>query len=188
MGHDELIRSLRSEADEQVKAIWDKAEKEAAEAREKARMESDRIKEEFERDLAEKIRTVNEAVMKEAADRARDIKLSAEAGLSERLFSLSLSCLGKLRKETGREVFLSLYKELPGGEWELAEVNPGDMDYASEIFGGVDVRPDENISGGMRVVMENGRICVTNTFEKRLERSWEDMLPLLLGDVYKEIS
>ena len=116
------------------------------------------------------------------------IKLSTGKALSERLFSLALSCLGELRGEGRKKAFMSLYKELPDVKWEHVEVHPGDMEYASEVFPEASIKPGDNISGGMRVMNGNGKICITNTLEKRLERSWEDMLPLLTRDVFKEIS
>lgn len=189
MGHEELIRSLKREADEQVRAIRDEAEKKAAGIREQGRLESGRLKKESERELALKIGAQDEAVLKEAADRARGTRLSAERALEERLYSLSLSCLAALRSGgDGKGLFRALYKELPDLEWELVEVNPEDLALASELFSGAEVRADAGISGGMRAAAENGRVCITNTYEKRLERSWEDMLPLLMGDVYEEIS
>lgn len=188
MGHDELVRSLRREADEQVRSIWDEAEKEAGKAREEARLESGRISEEFEKELADMIKVQDEVILKDAQNMAMGIKLSTGKTLSERLFSLALSCLGELRGEGRKEAFMSLYKELPAVKWEHVEVNSADMEYASEVFQGASIKPDDNISGGMRVMNGNGKICITNTLEKRLERSWEDMLPLLTRDVFKEIS
>jgi V/A-type H+-transporting ATPase subunit E len=35
---------------------------------------------------------------------------------------------------------------------------------------------------------EGGAIRVVNTLEKRLERAWREMLPLLIKDVYQEVS
>ena len=188
MGHEELVRSLRREADEQIRLIWDEAEKEAGKAREEARLESARKREEFEKELAGMIKAQDEVILKEAQNMAKGIKLSAEKAFSERLFSLALSCLVELRGEGSKEAFMRLYKELPAVKWEHVKVNSGDMKYASEVFQGASIKPEENISGGMQVLNGNGKICITNTLEKRLERSWEDMLPLLIEDVRKGIS
>ena len=46
----------------------------------------------------------------------------------------------------------------------------------------------ETITGGMDAAMEDGTIRVINTFEKRLELAWADLLPLLISDVYQEVS
>jgi vacuolar-type H+-ATPase subunit E/Vma4 len=188
MGHEELVKSLRREADEQVRSIWVEAENEAARLREEAQAESGRIREEFEKKLAKAVEDQDQVILKEARNKARTIKLSAEKALSGRLFSLALSCLKELRDKDRREVFISLCRELPDAVWDRVRVFPEDLKYASELFPDSTVEPDDNMTGGVHVTGRNGKICITNTFEKRLERAWEDMLPLLTGDVYKEIS
>jgi vacuolar-type H+-ATPase subunit E/Vma4 len=40
----------------------------------------------------------------------------------------------------------------------------------------------------MGVVGAAKRICILNSFEKRLERAWEDLLPLLIREAYKEVA
>ena len=183
MGHDELVRSLRMEADEQARTIWDEAEKLAGEAREESRLETSRINEEFKKKFADKVKAQEEVVLEDARNMAMEIKLLAGKELSERLFSLALSCLWGLNADGRKETFLTLYKELPAVQWEHVEVNSGDLEYASEVFQGASIKPDDNISGGMRVMNRDKKICITNTLEKRLEGSWEDMLPLLIADV-----
>ena len=44
----------------------------------------------------------------------------------------------------------------------------------------------ETITGGMDAETADGAIRVVNTFEKRIERAWADLLPLLIKDVYQE--
>ena len=67
-------------------------------------------------------------------------------------------------------------------------VNPEDIELAKAYFPDSEIIPDGNISGGLDVLTGDGRIRVINTFEKRLERAWADMLPELIRDIYKEIS
>ena len=66
MGHDELVSSLRREADEQVRSIWGEAEKAAGKAREEARLKSSRVSEEFKKELADMIKAQDEVILKEA--------------------------------------------------------------------------------------------------------------------------
>jgi vacuolar-type H+-ATPase subunit E/Vma4 len=40
----------------------------------------------------------------------------------------------------------------------------------------------------MVVALDGMKISISNTFEKRLERAWEEILPPIMRDVYKEIS
>ncbi len=67
-------------------------------------------------------------------------------------------------------------------------MNPADIGLAKRHFPGAEIVPDETISGGMDATAEDGAIRVMNTFEKRLERAWREMLPLLIKDVYQEVS
>ena len=38
------------------------------------------------------------------------------------------------------------------------------------------------------VITDDEKMRIINTFEKRLEKAWEGMLPWLIRDTYKEIS
>jgi V/A-type H+-transporting ATPase subunit E len=40
----------------------------------------------------------------------------------------------------------------------------------------------------MEVEAEEGRVWVINTFEKRLERIWPQMLPGLMDEIYREVT
>jgi vacuolar-type H+-ATPase subunit E/Vma4 len=46
--------------------------------------------------------------------------------------------------------------------------------------------PDYKITGGLEVFRENRKQHIINTFEKRLERAWEEILPFLIIDTYRE--
>jgi V/A-type H+-transporting ATPase subunit E len=66
-------------------------------------------------------------------------------------------------------------------------VNPEDVGFAKNIFAGADIIPDKTIAGGVDAMTDGGEIRVINTFEKRLERAWVDMLPELLKKVYDAV-
>jgi vacuolar-type H+-ATPase subunit E/Vma4 len=67
-------------------------------------------------------------------------------------------------------------------------VNPEDVALAGKYFPGAEIIPDRNITGGMDASTADGTIRIINTFEKRMERAWTDMLPVLIKDVYQEVS
>ena len=188
MGYKELIESLRKETDNKVRQLWEEAEAEAEKERAELRTKAGQVKERFQKDLAQAVQECEEAVFREVHNRARDIKLSAERTLSDRLFPLAVSCLHELRNEGYADVFTKLVNELPAARPEEVRVNPEDVRVAQEHFPHSRILPDENISGGMEVMIQDERICINNTFEKRLEKAWEDVLPLIIRDIYTGLS
>lgn len=185
MGCEELIESLRKEADARVRDIWEEAEEEAG----KMRSGVSRRLEALRKDNAAGIFAGEESakVLLEADNRARMIRLISEDRLSVRLYSLASSSLRLLRDQRCEDIFNRLALELPSLAWQRVRVNPGDAGIAIKFFPGADIATDTNITGGMEAEAEEGSVRVLNTLEKRLERSWPQMLPGLLGDIYKEL-
>ena len=99
-----------------------------------------------------------------------------------------MSSLPALRKAGYEAVFGKMVQELPALSWKRVQVNPGDVALAGRYFPAAEIVPDPGITGGLDVSTEDGSIRVINTFEKRLERAWSDMLPLLIKDVYQEVA
>jgi hypothetical protein len=59
----------------------------------------------------------------------------------------------------------------------------------SEIhFPDTEIKGDDALTGGLEAIADNGRIRVINSFEKRLEKAWHAMLPILISDVYEEFA
>ena len=188
MGYKELIESLRKETDNKVRQLWEEAEAEAEKERAELRTKAGQIQEAFQKDLAEAVKNCEETILREAENRACDIRLSAESALSARLFTLAVSCLYELRSERYNDVFISLVNELPAVQPEVVRVNPEDIQITQEHFPHSRIVPNTNISAGIEVLTQDERICINNTFEKRLENAWEDVLPLIIKDVYTELS
>ncbi len=182
-----LIERLNSEADERARAIREEAESEAVRIRE----EADRKAE----SLALKYRA-REAAAREKAGRmtqeaereAWSARQEAEEALAARLRKIAFSSLSGLRGQDYEKVFKALADEMPELDWKTVRVNPTDGDLASETFPGADVKGDGSISGGMETASEGGKVRVVNTFEKRLERAWDEILPGLLAEVHEEHS
>ena len=184
----ELIDSLRKGADERVLSMRREAEQEAGAARADAalRLEQRRDDAGRKRELAR--REAVARALSTANNRARSIRLSAEQTLSVRLKDTAAASLAALRDDGYEAVFGKLAGELPALAWKTVRVNPADVALAGKYFIGAEILPDPAITGGMDASTQDGSIRVINTLDKRLERSWGDMLPLLIQDVYREIS
>jgi len=188
MGHQKLIDTLRKDGSERVIAIRNETETEAERIKRERTERINKLRNEFHRKEASLSLALAEEEILSAEKRAQGIMLSAESDLSERLFSLAGPLLSELRASGYQEIFLSLVKELPDAEWTYIKVKPDDSRMAGALFPNAVITPDNKITGGIEASRENGRQYIINTFEKRLERAWEEMLPLLMSEIYKEIS
>jgi vacuolar-type H+-ATPase subunit E/Vma4 len=188
MSSRELIDSLRRAGDEKVCALWREAEDEAGTIRAEIETRIDRMRADSGRVLAARVDALMTAAISEAKSRARLSKLTAEKTLSGRLFSAASLAIQWLRDDRYPALFEKLALEFPSLDWQVVRVNPGDVGFAKKYFPKAEIVPDEKITGGVDATAEGGAIRVINTFEKRLERSWMDLLPELIKDVYQEVS
>lgn len=188
MGCEELIGSLRRSADEKVRLIWKEAEDEGGKIRREVLERISELRKDCAKTEVSATGTVAEKILSAAADEARMTSLSCQKLLSDRLFRLALSCLPLLRKEGYGDTFGAIVRELPRLPWQRVRVNPEDVHLAKEYFAGAEIDTDENIVGGVDATVEAGRIRVINTFTKRLERVWVDILPALMKDLHNEVT
>ena len=188
MGYRELIESLREEGEEQINRIREEAGAEAEKIKAGLSARLAGIKEEHKKTLLRTAESQGKSIISEAESGARTTRLEAEGALSERLFSLAVSCLHRLRNENYNDVFGRLANELPKGQWTEVRVNPGDTETTRKYFPESTVIPVQKITGGMDVTSRDGRLRIINTFEKRLEMIWQELLPLLIRDIYNEVS
>jgi V/A-type H+/Na+-transporting ATPase subunit E len=184
MGCKELIGSLRVAGDERLQALRAEAEQEAGRVRAEAARRINALREEHARKHAAEAGRHAEALMAEANAAVRAVGLRAERALAERLYDVARVSLHTLRNEGYRDVFTGFARELPRFAWQTVRVNPDDVALAREQFPEAEVLADPAIIGGMVAVSEGDRVRVVNTFEKRLESLWEDMLP----DIMREVS
>ena len=187
MGYRELIESLRREAERKINQLWSECHTEAEKIRTESYRKVEQMREEYRSRQAQSMKECEETLLSEAENRARRIHLSAEKALSDRLFQVALSLLHGLRNEHYKDVFTSLVHELPDKGWDKVRVNPEDVGIAQGNFPGSDIIADATINGGFEASKGNGKVHVVNTFEKRLERGWEDIRPLIIGDIYREM-
>jgi len=188
MGHEELIASLRKEGEEKVLALRNETGAEAENIRVKTAVEIKRLREEFRKKEAGLTKTQEDDILSAAEKKARVIMLAAEKSLSDRLFRLSMSCLHELRRDGYEDIFSALAREIPSAKWDEVRVHPSDAGMARRYFPEAGIVPDDYISAGFEAATENKKRHVINTFEKRLERAWEEILPFLVIDTYKETS
>jgi len=186
LGLEELINTLKKNGQKQIEDIWQQARDEADSLRKQKADAIARITEEHANKLASACQRSVRNIVAEAEIKARGKKLFAYQKLDEVLRSTALKQLPKLRELDYENVFAWLVEELPDGQWEKIKVNPSDVDLATRFFSENIVQPDPAITGGLIAVNGDGRIIVDNTFEKRLERQWSQILPELIKNIEKK--
>ena len=183
MGCKELIGSLRVAGEEKLKALRTDAEQEAERVRAEAARRINALREEHIRKHSVEAARHAEAIMAEASAAVRAVGLRSERTLADRLYDVARGVLHTLRNEGYRGVFTGFSRELPQFTWMTVRVNPGDVALAQELFPAAEVQADPSIIGGLVAASEGDRVRVVNTFEKRLESLWEDILPDIMRDV-----
>ncbi len=189
MGNGEFIEALRREGEEKVWTICQEAEAEAERIRGDAAGKISRIKENLGRTHFVALKEKAGAIVSEADREARMVLLSAEKELSCRLYAVAVKALVLLREKRYPQVFDALAHEIPlYNKWQVVRLNPHDEEIAREYFPGSEIISDEGITGGLDVMDKEGNIRVVNTFEKRLENAWTEILPELIKEVYGKIA
>ena len=188
MGNGEFIEALRREGEEKIRTICQEAEAEAERIRGDAAGRISLIRENLGRKHFIALKEQTGAIVLEAERETRMILLSAEKELSDRLYAVTIKALARLREERYPEVFDALAHEIPHYNWQVVRVNPHDEERARECFPGSEIISDESITGGLDVMDREGNIRVVNTFEKRLENAWIEILPELIKGVYGKIA
>jgi V/A-type H+-transporting ATPase subunit E len=182
MGCRELIEALRSSGDERIRELRAGAEQEAAGIRADGARRIAALRAEQARKRAAIAAEESVKRLFEADEKARRTLLSARRDLAQRLYGLAAASLPSLRNVGYADVFRSFAGELPRLKWRTVRVNPADARLAEEHFPDAEIVSDGGITGGFEAISEGGELRVVNTFEKRLERSWEDMLPEIMRE------
>ena len=183
MATEELLDALRSDGEKQAAAIRREAEAAATRLREEAAARRAGRREEWRQAEARAAAVAASVILAEAEREARKIRLAALAKLAERLQDLARRLLPRLRDAGYPALFARLAAELPPAEGETVRVNPADAALAAAAFPAARVVPDPAIAGGLELLAEEGRIQLSNTLEKRLERAWPALLPDLLAEL-----
>ena len=183
MGYRELVSHLQKEGEEKIQQLWADVKKQAEQVRSDAANRTSEIRNAFEKEQSIKAGVQAETIISQSRSKARSLQLSAELALAERLYETSRSLLSTLRDDTYSDVFDNICREIPKSDWSVVKVHPQDEAMAKSFFPDVRIETDENISGGLSVIGNRGKTAVVNTFEKRLEKVWEEILPLIMKDI-----
>lgn len=183
MGTEELLAALRLEGERKAREIRDGAEASAQRLREEAKERSANVQDAHRRELEAMVHSERQRCDAAARRAARLLLLKGYDRLARRLWDISVELLPVLRDEGYPELFKRLVAELPPREWQTVRVNPQDVELAAVLFPDVDVVADREISGGLVAVSQGEELQVINTLEKRLERGWPELLPLVLKEV-----
>jgi len=183
MGCKELIEALRAAGDERIRAMRAEAEQAAERARAEARLRIAEVREDHARKRSAAAAARAEQYLAEAHGTVRQKRLMAERALADRLYGLARSSLPVLRNVGYKDMFTSFAQELPRFTWKTIRVNPADGALAREHFPDTEILFDKAITGGLEVISDEGQVKVVNTFEKRLERMWEELLPEIMKEV-----
>lgn len=185
MSHEELIVSLKQEAEEKIRTINQASLAE----REKIRMETaeeiERKRDAYGRKQLHVEQEQERSIIARAEREGAQLRLEAEAALSDRLRSLTLASLALLREDRYESLFLSLVREIPSFTWETVKVNELDVSLARKHFPAAEIIFDNKITGGLEVLAENGVIQIINTLNKRAENAFAELLPLMIKKIYK---
>jgi V/A-type H+-transporting ATPase subunit E len=183
MNYEELIESLWQEAEKKIETMIQETSEEESKIEKETMLTLSCIRDDSQQHCSSESAKRAEEILAEAEKNARMISIEANIRLAERLYRMSCSSLAGLRKQGDQEIFRNMTSELPLLPWKSVRVNPEDSGIAGEHFPGAEIITDKRITGGMDVTTGDGKIRVINTFEKRLERAWEDIIPdLMKGD------
>ncbi len=183
MGYKELIDSLLEESENKIIALHQETEAETMRIKSEVLNKTKQIKNNYNKQYLLMVKELSEGILSEARKKATIIRLSAEKDLSDRLYSLAFTLLQNLRNKNYEKVFEVLISELPPLQWQTVRVNPEDKEIAIKYFPRSEIITDRKISGGLIVITDDGKIHVDNTYEKRLERAWTIILPMIMKDI-----
>lgn len=183
-----MIESLRLAGEGKVRLIRQEAEQEAKVLQAAVAGKIEELRKHYADKLISAEGDETLRALAEAGNHARRVRLEAEKALSDRLYSIACSSLHLLRDNGYPAVFEKLALELPSFPWKLVRVNPADLSMARKYFPNAEIIPVENIAGGVDAAVADSTVRVINTLEKRLERAWNELIPLLVKDVYREVS
>lgn len=186
MGCRELIESLRRIRDEKIIAIWSEVEAEAAQTKDDVSQKREQLRRDLDLKIAAAVSERNDQALAEANRSSRSHRLNAEQHVTERLFVLAARSLGQARTGEYPAVFEKLARELPSIAWKQVQVNPADAPLARKHFPEAQIVPVDRIAGGVIASNEGEKIRVDNSFEKRLERCWPELVPEMIKEIYEQ--
>ncbi len=187
MGHRELEAALRREGEAKAREIWQEVEAEAGKLRLELEQQLKKEQQGLQRRIAIETEGLLDAARTTAQQQAQLRRLEAEQQLAKRLKTLAEGRLGEISRTGGTSLFKQLAVEIPEHPWQLVKVHSRDRRAAQELFPQAEVRPSEQIIGGLMVQDQQGKVMIINTLEKRLAHLWADLLPELMIELRKRV-
>ena len=186
MGLDELLGSLKKNRQKQIDAIWQEANSEAESLWKQVDEAIADITKNHAEQLASACQRSMRSIFSETEIKTRKKKLFAYQAMEQALRNVAYRQLPALRGKDYDAIFAQLVSELPERDWEKVIVNPADLDLAKAFFSADIIVSDPAVSGGLVAITEEGKITVDNSFEKRLERKWHQILPAIITKIEKK--
>lgn len=179
-----MLQHLRLQGEETISRLWREAGAKVLEQRAAAERRLAGLRDQARLEATARLDLLSRTGLMEAKRQADQRRLLAHNQLVVRLRALAVTNLATLRSEEYDQVFARLVRELPAGaEWQEARVHPDDEGLAAAALPRAEVTTDSRISGGLEVSGQEGGVRVVNTFDKRLERAWPELLPVLLHEL-----
>jgi len=184
--HPELVAALRKAAEQEAAAAWETVKNRARELEARAERETQAAQAATREEIARYARSTREAAITAGEREATAIRMAAGVAVAERARELAARSLGRLRKDGYPGLFADLAAEIPPGPWARLRINVADQELARARFPDAEVLVDDSISGGIEVESGDGRIRISNTLEKRLERAWPGIVTDLVRDLWED--
>lgn len=187
MNVEKLKQALLKQAKEQIEKYYSDADKEVEKFRVDKICELEQFKAEYNKKMEKELEKKRTEILADANKKARKMLVLAEDEFAKKVYALALAELASLRDDTYCDCFERLVRELPEYHWEEVTVNHQDVSLAAKFFPDVRINVSNRITGGFEVSAKSGTITVNNTFEKRLERAFSNIIVELLKEVYAVI-
>lgn len=181
-----MLQHLRQQGEERIAQLWQEAKAKGTALRAEAARHLARHREQKAAESTARLDRFARLALLEAKRQGERRKNAGHRQLADRLLALAWPNLATLRGEEYARTFALLVAELPDHQWREATVHPDDRELAAAALPQATIRADQGISGGLTVSTAAGRVRIVNTFEKRLERAWPELLPGLLRDLLQE--
>lgn len=180
MGRDELLAALQLKAAAEKQAIWQRAEQQAAEAEAEAVGEQRRLELQRRDRQQQELQELQRALDSRIDKRLQRARLQTEQLLAGRLQLLAGELLTALPPEVRQRGWKVLVEELPARSWQTIRVHPDDFDRARQQFPDSRIESDAALGGGLVAIAADEALQVDNSFERRRQRLWPQLLGSLI--------
>ncbi|MDH5716491.1 MAG: V-type ATP synthase subunit E family protein [Spirochaetia bacterium] len=188
MSYEKLVESLKTKEKDQINDLWRNAKEEINIKEDKINNEIINLKIEIEEKTNLKKKIIQKEILSKTRHKIKKNKLESETELFNRILSLMIQSVSEsYKKDKEKKYFNLLAKELPEINWNKIMVHPDDVETAKNIFTKSEIEKDQNIYGGLISINNEEKIEINNTLNKRIEKIKQQLIPLIIKELYKEI-